>query len=92
MAKMKEGEGRNDLRLLFSGVKMRVKPFLLPKNVLYDIGAHLQGFGPQLFGVVMHIVPTIAKIRFEIVVANESALINQAKSLRGLAVVLMDFG
>jgi hypothetical protein len=65
---------------------------LLPKNVLHNISTHLQGPGSELFRVVVYIVPAIAQIRFEVVVTNQSALVQQSKTLCGLAVVFVDFG
>ena len=67
---------------------------LLPvKDVLQDIGAHLQGIEPHFFRVSVHglVLPSVAEIHLISVIQNESAFIENAKSLWRLAVVFVYF-
>ena len=43
---------------------------LLPKYILNNISAHLQGLGAQFQGIVVHIVPAVAKVSFKIIKTN----------------------
>jgi hypothetical protein len=65
----------------------------LGKGKRQNIGSHLQCFLPDGFRIIVDalIFPAISQISFKRIEANQSALINDPKSLRRFAIVFMDF-